>query len=441
MEPIVRVIYDRKKEADLTGAGIVEIFVRLAQQKKTYLRIDCLSPKEWEMTDPEIRYASEIKKYKDAVKKIVSKKMEVSLENFNKVIHRKTLVTKSMMQYKYFTDFMFDEIQKDRIKETTRRRKIVTLESIQQFGRIKLFTDLVPERLREYDDWLHNGEREDVTIHTYHKHLRKYCRIAYEKNYITVDPYTKVHFSRGKCNERNPLSEEELALVRNVELSGHFDKARDLFIFAAYTGLAYCDLEAFDFATMTERIEGSYYIDGRRIKTESNFFTPILPYAMDVLKKYNYKLPSMTNQKVNDYLRVVASMAGIRKKMTFHIARHTFATVALSHDIPIDKVARMLGHRDIRTTQIYAKVLKKSIVEHTDLWAATMQDDVYTQRGDDSKPIAQQKIKTNTVVRRPQPSLKQQEVQQPEPSPQPEPTTSSPYYYPDYTSGFTYTYV
>ena len=440
MEPIVRVVYDRKKDACLTGTGVVEVFVRLAHQKKTYVRIDCMSPKEWEMTDPEIKYAKELKTYRDAIKKVLSKNMELNVENFNKVIHRHTMVTKQSIQYKYFTDFMFDEIQKDRIKNSTRKRKLGTLESLQRFGGIKLFTDLVPEKLKEHDEWLHNGEREDITIHTYHKNLRKYCRIAYEKNLIAVDPYTKVHFSRGKCKERNPLNEDELTRVRNLELSGHIDRARDLFIFAAYTGMAYCDVENFDFKTMAENIDGNYYIDGRRIKTESNFFTPILPYAMEVLEKYNFVLPKMSNQKINDFLRVVASHAGINKKMTFHIARHSFATIALSHDIPIDKVARMLGHKDIKTTQVYAKVLKKSIVKHTDMWAATMCDD--------TKSIMPQEIQQPTPQTQSAPSIAPIQRQQSQPQPQPTPTPSyQPEYpaYPEYSGysmpSFSYSYV
>ncbi len=129
----------------------------------------------------------------------------------------------------------------------------------------------------------------------------------------------------------------------------------------AYTGLAYCDVCLFDFETMTEKYGNCYYIDGSRLKTGSKFFTPILPPAMAVLEKYDHKLPYMANQRVNDYLHIVQEKLDITKSVTCHIGRHSFATLMLSYGIPIEKVKRMLGHKNIATTQIYAKILKKNV--------------------------------------------------------------------------------
>ena len=99
-------------------------------------------------------------------------------------------------------------------------------------------------------------------------------------------------------------------------------KARDLFIFAAYTGLAYCDVMDFNFRIMTEQSGDMYFIDGSRLKTGTNFFTLILPPAMEVLQRYNYQLPKISNQKANDYLHIIESRLGINKSMTFHCSRH-----------------------------------------------------------------------------------------------------------------------
>lgn len=115
---------------------------------------------------------------------------------------------------------------------------------------------------------------------------------------------------------------------------------------------------------MTEQQGTLYYIDGSRLKTGSKFFTPILKPAMEVLKKYDFKLPRISNQKANDYLHLIQAAMKLNKNLTFHIARHSFATLALAHDVPIENVARMLGHQNIRTTQIYAKVLKSTIERH-----------------------------------------------------------------------------
>jgi site-specific recombinase XerD len=109
------------------------------------------------------------------------------------------------------------------------------------------------------------------------------------------------------------------------------------------------------------------YIDGERLKTGSKFFTPILPPALAVLKKYDYKLPVISNQKLNDYLHLIQADLRINKEVTCHVARHSFATLMLSYNVPIEKTARMLGHKDIKTTQIYAKILKKNVEEQIDV--------------------------------------------------------------------------
>ena len=368
MKPSVKVIFDRRKDVEETGFGAVEILICFTRSSKTYVRIDLISPEEWEKCDPNVKYAEKIANIEGILAKMEKRNMANTVENFNSLIQRKTYHFQRKVKYTLFTDFMRDEVVSEEQKESTCHRKLLTVEKLIEFGKFKKFCTVTPENIMAFDQWLHDGTRKQISIYTYHKHFKKYCRIAYEKGYLKENPYSKVHFARGTCEERNPLTPEELERVRDIHLTGHLDRARDLFIFAANTGLAYCDIIGFQFNDMTERIDNLYYIDGKRIKTETNFFTPILPDGMDVLMKYNYELPKMSNQKVNDYLRIVASMANIHKKMTFHIARHTFATQALAHDIPIDKVARMLGHKEIKTTQIYAKVLKESVAKHADKW-------------------------------------------------------------------------
>ena len=170
---------------------------------------------------------------------------------------------------------------------------------------------------------------------------------------IPADPYERVKLSRGKSKERQPLTEDELDKLRTIKLSKPMDHVRDLFIYSAYTGLVYCDVQVFNFEQMTEKIGKIYYIDGERLKTGTKFFTPILNPAMQVLKKYDYNLPKITNQKGNEYLHLIQHAMGLRKSLTFHVARHSFATLAISHGVPIEDVVRMLGHEDIRTTQIF----------------------------------------------------------------------------------------
>lgn len=120
------------------------------------------------------------------------------------------------------------------------------------------------------DLWLRkSGTRTDSTIYGYHKRIHMYVRKAYQLDHIDRDPYDQVTIAHGRVKERQPLNEAELARLRTLEFEPNEELARDLFIFSAYTGLAYTDMHRFDFKMMTEEHDGIYYIDGRRLKTQT----------------------------------------------------------------------------------------------------------------------------------------------------------------------------
>ncbi len=366
----VRLVYDRKKKSASKGTGEVELYIYLSRSEKTYLHLTRLKPDEY--------YAYQM-----------SKEAKEKIEKCNRIIeemaHRNEPMTVKVFSSKFlsfdmtslipksFIDFVSESIDTEEIKSGTRKHKKVTLDAIMRFGKFRTFDDLTEDNIRAFDRWLHEeGNRSDATVHNYHKHLMKWTRLAFEQHHIQDDPYRRLHFSRGKSKERNPLSEKELVKLRKLPLIGHLAHARDLFIFSAYTGLSYVDVCAFDYETMTESIDGKVYIDGSRLKTGNKFFTPILAPAMEVLQRNNYKLRLLSNQKVNDYLHTLEPRIKTTKSISFHVARHSFATLCLSHEIPIENVARMMGHSDIKTTQIYAKILKSTIARHSAHLAASI---------------------------------------------------------------------
>ena len=372
----VKLVFDRRKRVEATGKGNVEFIIQLSRLAVKKIIVDSMTPEEWESYKNAPFLKKEMENYQKIVNAMQLLGEEMTVENFNKHIGVDTPVrntskkkskesvaeTKDERINESFLDFMHDAIVKEKSAATTKRQKFVALDALRRWGGIVTFADISIKKLWENDARLReDGTRTDVAVTNYHKRTKMYVRQAYEKGIIDKDYYSMVHFPRGKCKERNPLTEAELMKLRTVELPQREARVRDLFIFSAYTGLAFCDAQAFDFFTMTEQRGDMFYIDGSRMKTGTKFYTPILPPAMEVLKRYNFELPKISNQKGNDYLRIVKSIAGIRKPLTFHVARHSFATLSLSHDVPIEKVARMLGHTDIKTTQIYAKILKSTI--------------------------------------------------------------------------------
>ncbi len=366
----VSVVFDRKKVAEKRGQGIVEMQVYLSRRERKYIPIGKCSPDELEDYLSSRDVKNEIKRCNDIISAMLLFDDEMTVQQFDsyylgKKKSRSSNLYKGTDQTTNFIIYMKESIDKEKFSTGTHKHKICTWEAVKRFGKIKTFADLTPKHILEFDEWLHDGSRTDVSVHTYHKHLRKVTRYLRMADMIPADPYERVKLSRGKSKERQPLTEDELNKLRTIKLSEPMDHVRDLFIFSAYTGLAYCDVQAFNFDLMTEKIGNMYYIDGQRLKTDTRFFTPILKPAMEVLKKYHFNLPKITNQKGNDYLHIIQNTMGFHKSLTFHVARHSFATLAISHGVPIEDVARMLGHEDVRTTQIYAKILKSTINQYS----------------------------------------------------------------------------
>ena len=374
MRKAAKVVWDRKGQAAKKGHGSVEIIIYLSAGQRKYISLGQATGLEWMRMQKSRDLLAQIAKYEEIVNAMRASGEEMTVANFDAHLDVKEVVDEvkqdnGMMfngfdQTSSFIEYMEQSVENEELRDGTRRNKTVVLDALKRFGRIVTFSDLTPSNIMSFDTWLHDGTRSVATVYNYHKKVKMYTRQLRMAEMIPSDPYDKVKFKRGKYKERRPLSEKELKKMRGMQLTGKIDRVRDLFIFSAYTGLAYCDVMDFDFNSMTEQMGDRFCIDGTRLKTGNSFFTPIFDPAMDVLRKYDYRLPSISNQKANDYLHLLEEKMGLNKPLTFHVARHTFATMLLSHDVPIENVARMLGHHDVRTTQVYAKVLKSSIGRH-----------------------------------------------------------------------------
>ena len=232
---------------------------------------------------------------------------------------------------------------------------------MQAFGKIRYFSDLTKQNIIEYDEWLHKKNYVQTTIHSYHKFLKTYVHDAMRRDLLKDDPYTSVKIDRGKSAERKYLTEQELNNIRQCVISDKsLSKVRDVFVFQCFTGLAYADLAKFDFTKVEER-DGRYILHSVRQKSGEDYYLVLLSPAVEILKKYDFELPVITNQQYNLRLKIVASLANIDRNLTSHMARHTFAVYCLNHNIKIETLAKMMGHTDIKTTQLYAKIVNKTV--------------------------------------------------------------------------------
>lgn len=205
----------------------------------------------------------------------------------------------------------------------------------------------------------------------YIKNFNKIIRICLANHWIDRNPFAN-YKAKVKEVERVYLTEGELQEIINKDLEiERLSIVRDIFIFSCFTGLAYIDVKNLTTSHISIGIDGDKWIFTHRQKTESASKIPILPIPQMIIDKYaDYPecviqgklLPISSNQKMNAYLKEIAAICKIDKDLTFHIARHTFATtVTLTNGVPIESVSKMLGHKNLRTTQHYAKVLDKKV--------------------------------------------------------------------------------
>lgn len=201
------------------------------------------------------------------------------------------------------------------------------------------------------------------------KTLKTITIYAQKRGFLLHDPFVNHHFHMEPV-DRGFLTDEEILRVANKDLGiQRLELVRDIFIFSCFTGLAYIDV-----ANLTPdhivTMDDKQWIMTKRQKTRVETNVLLLDIPRAIIAKYSHKtyrdgklFPVLTNQKTNSYLKEIADLCGIKKKLTFHLARHTFATMSLSKGVPIESVSKMLGHTNIRTTQIYARITNKKI-EH-----------------------------------------------------------------------------
>lgn len=205
------------------------------------------------------------------------------------------------------------------------------------------------------------------------KKLKKIVRQCIANDWLDKDPFRSYKITTRET-QRNFLLKNELEILQSKHIIiQRLDQVKDIFLFSCYTGLAYSDIMKLNKKDISIGIDGEYWIFTTRSKTDTLSRIPLLPVARNILEKYSQRpdlmntdklLPNISNQRLNSYLKELSDICGFNKDLTFHCARHTFATtVTLTNGVPIETVGKMLGHKNLRTTQLYAKILDTKISE------------------------------------------------------------------------------
>ena len=233
-------------------------------------------------------------------------------------------------------------------------------------------TRLDYEFMSQYQFWLRSVRNCDQnTTSKYLANFKKIVIICLKNGWLSKDPFFGFKFVKKEV-VREFLTDQELALIKTKRFAvERIAQVRDIFLFSCYTGLAYADVKKLKRSEIALGVDGERWIFTSRQKTDTLSRIPLLPDAIDILERYkdfpscenaDRLLPVLSNQKMNTYLKEIADCCGIHKPFTYHTARHTFATtVTLSNGVPIETVSKMLGHRNLKTTQHYAKILDHKV--------------------------------------------------------------------------------
>lgn len=261
-----------------------------------------------------------------------------------------------------FIEFMRNQIEtrKD-LRPNTIKGHRTSLHKLEEYGGIKHFRDLDHDNIRQFDAWLHDKHPgNQMYIHSLHKGVRAYCTMAYQLGLLDENPYKRIRISRGSCGMRKYVPFDDLRKIATAKMpTASMQAVRDLFMLQTYTGLAYADLFAIDFKK-TDRRDRRSVVAGQRTKTGENYYISLIAPAIEILERYGYELPRLTNQQYNMRLKALADYAGVDIKLTSHMARHTFAVMAINGGIKIEVLAKMMGHNDIKTTQHYGKIIDRT---------------------------------------------------------------------------------
>ena len=382
-----KIIFDRKKQAGRDGLGTIEI--RLTHARKSIYISTGVRIREREWRAGQIVNRPDAPVLNDrlvAIWEVVNREATAAIRNgvaldAERIKSKICPIKDAANAEPLFMEWVKEQVEILNIATGTRRQYKSLLIRLTEFDRLRRWDDLTAENIVIFDAWLHQRKKKDgeelldSAVFKYHRNLKALLNRAVTFGKIDRNPYELLRgkFKRGDRENLDYLTEDEMKTIEEMELPDDemMRKARDLFVFQMYTGLSYSDAEAFDISQY--RKSGDTYVRvAERIKTGVPYVSQLLPPAIAILEKYDFRIPQIENHVYNRALKAIGMSAKIQIPLHSHLARHTFATWMLRNGAKIENVSRMLGHTNIRQTQRYAKVLAKSVHEDFEMVAKKM---------------------------------------------------------------------
>ena len=369
--PQIILVYDRRKTASSTKKASVEMRITYDYKQKYISTGVKLYPDQWKdgiITNiPDALQVSQVLDKKiSAVKEIIYEMANAGSIDIQSIPQKLEQKEKEKMTFIQFCESRAI-IRKYGKAVDSQKRYDRFIKMFKKWNGIKYFDDVTDKAIIAYDKHLMElGLRPYSKWNNYHRFLNSFIIDAIDEGLLKRNPYKWVNIDKEKETSGiwKHLTPEEFIKLKRVKLpSKSLERIRDLFVFQTYTCMSYSDLKNFDPSGIVF-IKGMRVYSGKRKKTKKTFTIPLLPAAIKILHKYDYKLPVISNVKYNDYLKIVAMTAKIDKPISSHWARHTGATLLLNEGIDLKIVSKICGHSSTRVTeQVYAKLLDETVVD------------------------------------------------------------------------------
>lgn len=381
-QPILSYIYNRYGKASPTHDAVIELRIAYKNKQKYLSTGIRLYPREWQRgrvvnrLDAAILNKTLDKLMVDVRQVIYDMIDDGNIDIFAIPVKLAAKRRKAMTFIEYYKEKA--EIRKHGIGKIAQGRYDLIPRILEEFGRITTFADLTQHNIVAFDKFLtKKGIQATSRWHNYHKYIRRFIAEAIKEGFVKYDPYDGVRLDHGNYDGSIDkfLTVEELKQLKEAKMpDDRLERVRDLFIFQAYTCLAYTDLARFNKSQILEE-DGKKVYHSHREKTNVRFSIPLLTPAIEILERYNglplsfstHKKSSgkiISNAKYNEFLKEMAEAAGLDKHLTTHWARHTGATMLLNAGVQPEVIAVIGGWKDTKVLmRIYAKMREKTVIK------------------------------------------------------------------------------
>jgi len=371
-----RPVYNRKRQLNEQGNALLQVEAYLEKRKIYFSTHIYLTPDQWDSKKKIIKSHPNADALNGMLREFIIEleRREIDLwRNGQNITLDKLKETFQTSNKHSFLSFIQKEIEGSQLKASTQRNRMTTHYLLKKFKPGTCFNDVDSKFVYEFERFLYENQYQVNTIAKHMRHLKSFVNAAINKGYIDSNDYAfrryRIKMKEGKHVFLLPDEIKKLENLASSRVPAALMHTLDAFLFSCYTGVRYSD-----FRNLTEKnivkIEGKPWLIFKTVKTDTEVKLPISLLfdgkAWSMLKKYEKRLDSFFNVKsnsnINKELIKIGKLAGIEKHFSFHSARHTNATLLIYKGANITTVQKLLGHRNLATTQIYSEVMESTIV-------------------------------------------------------------------------------